>query len=164
MGHEAAELSLTACWCWPDTCFDAAAVVYVMLGPRWGDPWVMCDDVQCKKGCSLLRPAFLTKGTHKNYSIPQLEYGEGKVWLAWLASKIPMTFCREYGSNIGKIVPCSPLRLIACGGAIPSCLSLGRDFKTYCWFQRWGFVKTSNTMVFQDGYPFTNYFDVKMWR
>ena len=23
-------------------------------------------------------------------------------------------------------------------------------------------VKTSNTMVFQDGYPFTNYFDVKM--
>jgi hypothetical protein len=31
MGHEAAELSPTACLCWPDTCFDAAAVTLMSM-------------------------------------------------------------------------------------------------------------------------------------
>lgn len=142
MGHEAAELSPTACWCWPDTCFDAAAVTLMSMSCLGRDEvirgWraMMCN-VKKVAHCFVLH--FWPRAhTHKNYSIPQLEYGEGKVCLAWLASKIPMTFCREYGSKIGKIVPCSPFQLIACRGAIPSCLSLGHDFKTYCWFQRWG--------------------------
>ena len=61
--------------------------------------------------------------------------------------------------NYSKNRPCSPFQLMR--AEAPS-LPLGRDFKTYCWFQKRGIVKTSNTMDFKGGYPYTSYIDVKI--